>query len=440
MSRAFALLALLASYTLPASAAAQSAEPENEANAPEPQPDDWVVVKAGTLIAEPGKPAKRNQTIVIKNGKIDRVEAAFVIDAKAMPNAKIIDLSNSFVLPGLIDAHVHFTAGNDDGDGEAFGVATILRNAKKVVGAGVTTVRDMGSSGLALPAYQKGWADSTFSGPRVVWSGTAISSGVDDGDCYDASSCKKAVRTRFAQDVNWIKLYATCSGFDVCGIGKAPGLFTQDELDAVFSAAATRAMPVAAHAHSVRGINDALRAGARSIEHGSYLDQESIKLFREKNAYLVPTLAVLNYLEREREDASDAMLPVFEAALSNHPKGVASALQAGVMIGAGSDAPLTPFGDFYQELEWLVKIGMTPAQALRAATIVNAQLLMLDREIGTLDAGKSADIIAVPTDPTIDVKAMRSVEFVMVRGEVLKSASTAAAKTVAPAKEPHASH
>ncbi|GJL93728.1 MAG: Xaa-Pro dipeptidase [Hyphococcus sp.] len=404
---------------------------DEEKKKAEDKPDQWTIVHAGTLIARPGEAPLRETSIVVKNDRIERVMNGY-IQPEALGNdaaAKVIDLKGAYVLPGLIDAHVHFGDGKyTEKRGEDTGEATyrmlnIIENANKTLNAGYTTVRNPGASGWAVFAYRDGVRDGIFPGPRIFTAAHTIRVGADesDGACYDVSSCKKAVRRQINMGADWIKLYATCSGSKPCGKEHAPSVFLQEEIKAVIETANTHQIPVAAHAHGTAGINDALRAGVRTIEHGSYNDKTSRALFKSKGAYYVPTLSVQDRIVEDYKTATEEMKPVMEAFMETHPARVAAAYKAGVQIAAGSDAGVTKHGDNARELYWYVKIGMSEAEAIRSATIVNSEMLKKESDIGSIEVGKFADIIAVSKSPLEDIEALSDVGFVMAGGQIVKS-------------------
>lgn len=401
-----------------------------------PKPDQWTLIHAGSVIAEPGKPLQEKQTIVVRNDRIEAIVAGFVDEFDGAETPQFVDLTDAYVLPGLIDAHVHLDTGDrnkgrsDERGKDIFGMLNVVENADKTLRAGYTTVRNVGGYGWSVLTFRDGVKERLFPGPRVLAAAHTVEIGTFDEDgpgaCFDVASCKEAVRSQIEMGADWIKIYATCSGSKPCGREFAPGVFTQDELAAIIEAANTREIPVAAHAHGTAGINDALRAGVRTIEHGSYNDKNSRALFLKKGAYYVPTLAVEDNIIKDYPTASEAMKPVMENFMDQHPKRVAAAFKAGVKIAAGSDAGVIPHGQNANELIWYVKIGMTPAEALRAATVVNAEMLMMEDKIGALAPGRYADIIAVKENPLANIEALKEVEFVMAAGRTVVAPDTAA--------------
>ncbi|MFN3211721.1 MAG: amidohydrolase family protein [Henriciella sp.] len=399
----------------------------------EVEPDEWTIIHAGTLIAEPGKSPKSRQTIIVKNDRIDRIASGYksASDLPDANDAKVIDLKSSYVMPGLMDAHVHLGLGGEFGQDrpsergkDTYRLLDVQANAAKTLEAGFTTIRNVGSYDWAVFAMRDAVKAGDVIGPRIFSAGHTIEIGtfssMGSGACYDVTSCRKAVRRQIDMGADWIKVYTTCSGSKPCGREFAPAVFLEDELQTVIDTAASFQIPVAAHAHGTDGINKAIKAGARSVEHGSYNNEESRRLWIENSAYYVPTLAVQDNIIRDYETAGDDMKPVMEGFMAEHPKRVAAAHEAGVQIAAGSDAGVVPHGENANELIWYVKIGMTEAEALRAATVVNAELLKKEDELGTIEAGKYADIIAMDTNPLEDIEALKDITFVMAAGNVAK--------------------
>jgi len=399
----------------------------------EVEPDRWTIIHAGTLIAEPGTSPKKRRTIVIKNDRIDRVVSGYksASDLESVSDADTIDLKSHYVMPGLMDAHVHLGLGGDYGQDrstergkDTYRLLDVQSNAAKTLDAGYTTVRNVGSYDWAVFAMRDAVKAGEIVGPRIYSAGHTVKIGtfgsMGSGACFDVTSCRKAVRRQIDMGADWIKVYVTCSGSKPCGREFAPAVFLQDELQTVIDTAASFQIPVAAHAHGTDGINKALGAGARSIEHGSYNNEESRRLWVENSAYYVPTLAVQDNIIKDYETAGDDMKPVMEGFMAEHPKRVAAAHEAGVQIAAGSDAGVVPHGDNANELIWYVKIGMTEAEALRAATVVNAALLQKEDDLGTIEAGKYADIIAMDENPLENIEALKDIDFVMAAGRVAK--------------------
>ena len=431
--RALFLSALLAATSFPATPATAQAE------------EGYAIIHAGTLLDRPGRQPRRNASLVVRGGKIVSVHEGFI---EAPAGARVIDLRGEFVLPGLIDSHVHLDsdrAGNEGllagfTESGELGAYETLWNAKKTLNAGFTTVRNLGDPGgtLALrDAIARGWAE----GPRIVDAGRSISTtsghmdsrlGVDeelhghlatDNLCDGPDECRKAVRRQIGRGADVIKIATTGGVNSRIGAGLGKQMF-DDEAKAIVDTAHLYGKKVAVHAHGADGIAVALRAGADSIEHGTLIDDESLRLFKQTGAYYVPTLSTVNgYLERIAKDPN-AYPPDVRAKIDWRigvtGKALQKAVPAGVKIAFGTDAGVSKHGQNADEFELMVKHGMTPAAAIHAATVNAADLLGLAKEIGTLEPGKTADIIAVSGDPLSDVTVLKRVGFVMKSGRVFK--------------------
>jgi imidazolonepropionase-like amidohydrolase len=401
-------------------------------------------IHAGRLIAVPGKAPLGPSTIVVDNGRIVSVQPGHV---PAPAEATAIDLSGKTVLPGLIDSHVHLSS---DRGGEQSLLAEVRddkplhafetqMNGMKTLRAGFTTVRNLGDEGETLAlreAVRRGWVQ----GPRIVDAGKSLSTtgGHMDGRgslnddlvahlpspenlCDSVESCRRIVRRQIDRGADVIK-FATTGGVN-SGTGLATRMF-EDEAKALVETAHAYGRKVAVHAHGADGIKLALRAGADSIEHGTVMDDEVLKLFKQTGAYYVPTLSTVNgYIERLAKDPNayiGAVKQQIEWRIGITGQSLQKAYPAGVKIAYGTDAGVSKHGRNADEFELLVKYGMPPVEAIKAATVNAADLLGLSHEIGTIEAGKSADIIAVSGDPLMDVKALKDVDFVMAAGDVVK--------------------
>jgi imidazolonepropionase-like amidohydrolase len=403
-------------------------------------------IHAGRLIAVPGQAPLGASTIVLDNGRIVEVRPGF---AQAPAGAATVDLKAKTVLPGLIDSHVHLSS--DRGGEQALLAWTrddpplhafeAQMNGMKTLRAGFTTVRNLGDDeGLTLglrEAIKRGWVQ----GPRIVDAASSISTtgGHMDGRgalnedliahlpqpenlCDSVESCRRVVRRQIDRGADVIK-FATTGGVN-SGTGLGTRMF-DDEARALVQTAHAYGRKVAVHAHGADGIKLALRAGADSIEHGTVMDDETIRLFKQSGAYYVPTLSTVNgYLERLAKDPNaytGAVRQQIEWRIGITGKSLLKAYPAGVKIAYGTDAGVSKHGRNADEFELLVKYGMPPVEALKAATVNAADLLGLASEVGTIEPGKSADIIAVAGDPLADVKVLKKVDFVMARGEVVKA-------------------
>jgi len=428
------LTLLLASFLLPAPALAQA-----------PAVDAVTVIHAGTLLDRPGRPPRQRASIIVRGGRIEAVQDGF---AAVPAGGRLIDLSDRFVLPGLIDSHVHLVSDRAGVEGQLAGFTDgpALRsyeaawNARKTLDAGFTTVRNLGSpDGITLAlrdAVTRGWAI----GPRIVDAGTSLSttSGhMDDtlgvredfhdalrregATCDGADDCRRAVRRQIARGVDVIKIATTGGVNSRIGLGLGAQMF-EDEARAIVETAHLYGKRVAVHAHGADGINLALRVGADSIEHGTLLDDESIRLFRQSRAYYVPTLSTVNgYRERLAANPNAYQGEVLEKIrwrIGITGQALRRAVPAGVRIAFGTDAGVSMHGRNADEFLLMVQHGMDPMSAITAATVNAADLLGLSAEIGTIEPGKSADIVAVRGNPLADVGTLRQMSFVMTRGRV----------------------
>jgi imidazolonepropionase-like amidohydrolase len=400
------------------------------------------LIHAGTLLAVPGEAPKARQSIVVRDGRIAEVRDGF-IDPRDIGDVEVVNLADRFVLPGLIDAHVHLLVeqgpeyklnlvAKSDAD-RAFDGALF---ARRTLEAGFTTVRDVASTGQATFALRDAIAAGHVPGPRMLAAGNALwATGHLSGfrpdvlalfdtttDCDGADDCRRAVRAQVGRGADVIKLHATGAVLNEVDSWLEQQL-TDEELQAIMETAHALGRRTAAHAHGVKGINAALRAGVDSIEHGSFLDDSSIALFKTHGAYLVPTLMATEALTA-RSAANASLSPIERekaAAVGRAMQDAAArAREAGVKIAFGSDSGVTPHGDNAREFELLVAAGMTPMEAIRAATVSCADLLGLADQIGTLEPGKAADLIATAGNPLEDVGALRDVGFVMRAGVIYK--------------------
>ncbi|MEA3012912.1 MAG: hypothetical protein QOD42_1457 [Sphingomonadales bacterium] len=427
---------LLALLFLPASTTAQ---------APAAAAPQVIVIHAGALLDRPGRPPRQRATIIVRGERIEAVQDGF---APVPAGGRLIDLSDRFVLPGLIDSHVHLTSDRagiegqlaDVTDGNPLRAYEAAWNARKTLDAGFTTVRNLGSEGgvtLALrDAIARGWAI----GPRIIDAGTAISTTTGHMDptlglreefhdvlrrsgstCDGADDCRRAVRRQIALGVDLIKIATTGGVNSRIGLGLGAQMF-EDEARAIVETAHLYGKRVAVHAHGADGVNLALRVGADSIEHGTLLDDESIRLFLRSRAYYVPTLSTINgYIERLRANPNAYTGEVrakIEWRIGITGQALRRAYPAGVRIAFGTDAGVSLHGRNADEFLLMVQHGMPAMAAIVAATVNAADLLGLSAEVGTIEPGKIADIVAVRGDPLADVGVLRQMNFVMARGRV----------------------
>jgi len=406
-----------------------------------------VYIHAGRVLDKPGQAPRGPSTIIIRNGRVEAIRDGYATPAAAV---EVIDLKDSFVLPGLIDSHVHL---DSDKAGVEAQLAEVSRsvpaaayeaamNGRKTLQAGFTTVRNLGDGDGVTLALRDAIARGEMEGPRIIDAGRSISttSGHMDGTlgfvedlhgaidqenlCDGVESCRRAVRLQIRRGVDVIKIATTGGVNSRIGAGLGKQMF-DDEAAAIVETAHLYGKKVAVHAHGADGIVVALKAGADSIEHGTLLDEEGIKLFLKTRAYYVPTLSTVNgYLERLAANPN-AYAPDVKAKIEWRIKITGEALRKayprGVRIAFGTDAGVSKHGRNADEFELMVKHGMTPMDAIKAATVNAADLLGLSDQVGTLEPGKRADIIAVQGDPLADVTVLKRVRFVMKDGRVFKN-------------------
>jgi imidazolonepropionase-like amidohydrolase len=393
---------------------------EFRTNAQTKAPQKQLAIKCGRLID--GKRSEAiSDAIILVNG--DRIEA--VGKGLNIPSdAEIIDLSRATVLPGLIDTHTHLTYHYDTEQNERPAVTAIYaaENARRTLTAGFTTVRNLGAAdGIDFDlrsAINKGASP----GPGIQASGgplTRTRPPESNADLENRiAAIREFVRKQIAAGADVIKIFVTpgAGGGDLL-------LFTEDEIRAVVDEASKANLKVAAHAHATEGIKAAVRAGVASIEHGSKLDDEAIKLMIQHHTALVPTLYLPNHYlgHRDKFNFNEARWQALDQLRIMTSANFRKALNAGVWIVMGSDAVAGLHGENAKEIEWMVKAGMTPAQALRAATSDAARLMGWENRVGVIESGKYADLIAVESDPLKDITALERVIFVMKNGTVVKN-------------------
>lgn len=409
--------------------------------------DARTVIHAGQLLAEPGKPARGPATIVVESGRIVAITDGH---QPADPGAVLIDLRDKYVLPGLIDSHVHLTSdtGGLAGQLEQITLSPAAQafnahvNGLKTLRAGFTTVRNLGDGDGATLALRDAIAAGKVQGPRIIDSAMSISGsgGHMDGSlgyrdelhpfftgagntCNGADDCRRAVRRQIGRGADVIKFASTGGVNSRIGAGLGKQMF-DDEAKAIVDTARLFGRKVAVHAHGADGIRLALAAGADSIEHGTILDEETISQWARSKTYYVPTLSTVNgYKERlaANPDAYEPdVLAKIQWRIGITGKSLEQLVPRGVRIAFGTDAGVSKHGRNADEFELMVQHGMTPVEALKAATVNAADLLGLSDQIGTIAPGKSADIIAVSGDPVADVTVLKKVDFVMARGRVLE--------------------
>jgi imidazolonepropionase-like amidohydrolase len=385
-------------------------------------------------------------SIVINDGKVTSI-------GPMQPGAGHIDLSNQSCMPGFIDMHVHLSGETQKqvdllrgalSLGPADAALRSVGMAQRTLMAGFTTVRDMGGSDGVNIALKRAIDNGTVPGPRMFTAGKIISTtgghgdptnglsarmlqalgrpGPDDGVVNSPDDARVAVRARYKEGADLIKVTATGGVLSNARNGQNPQ-YTEEELRAIVSTAKDYGFRVAAHAHGSEGIKRALRAGVDSIEHGTYMDDEAIALFKKHGAYYVPTLSAGRYVaEKAKEpDYYSALVRPKAAAIGPLIQSTfARAWKAGVKIAFGTDASVFPHGDNGKEFALMVEAGMPPLEAIRSATLTAATLLDQSTRLGSIEPGYAADIVAVNGDPLADITLLQQIAFVMKDGVVYK--------------------
>lgn len=399
-------------------------------------------VQVGRLLADPASGrVLRDKTLVIRGNQVVEIRDGFVGEGN------VVDLRSAFVLPGLIDSHVHL--GSEQSPNSRLDRLTMsnadqamvgARHARRTLNAGFTTVADLGGANESIFALRDAVRRGDVVGPRIIAAGSSVSVHGGHGDangyredilhvlsnesvCSGAEDCRRAVRTQVRAGADIIKITATGGVLS----NTAAGLnqqFTQDELASIVEVAHRMGRQVTAHAHGVDGINAFLKAGGDSIEHGTYLDDESMRLFKANGAWLVPTLLAGDFVARVASGPDNFFTPAQTAkALEAGPKMLDMAARAhrgGVKIAFGTDSGVSAHGDNAQEFALLVRAGLTPLQAIQSATVGAAEHLKISAEAGRIAPGMPADLIAVAGDPLNDVTELERVRFVMKGGQVFR--------------------
>lgn len=397
-----------------------------------------VAIKCGRLIDVRTGNVTSNAFILIEGDRITAVGTNVTIPT----NAEVIDLSTRTVLPGFIDCHTHLTFDPSQMGYSSLGISiprsalTGARNARITLEAGFTTVRNVGAAGYSDIALRDAINAGDVPGPRIVASGPAL--GITGGHCDNnllapefhhtdegvadgVSNVMQKTREVIKYGADVIKF---CSTGGVLSLGDDPkaSQYTLDEMKAIVTEAHRLGRKVAAHAHGGDGIKLAVMAGVDSIEHGTYIDDEAVKMMKERGTYLVPTLYLGDwFLENYQRMGVPAQMAakgkeVMPAARIN----IARAFAMGVPVAFGTDAAVYPHGLNAREFAVYVKLGMTPLQAIQTATVHAAKLLGMEDRIGTLEVGKYADLVAVEGDPLKDVTELERIRVVIKGGVVVK--------------------
>ena len=379
-----------------------------------------IAIRCGKLIDGKSNNPISNAIILIDGERIRAVGRDVPIPA----GAQIVDLGKATVLPGLIDTHTHLTYHYDTQPDETLDTTAkyAAENARLTLEAGFTTVRNLADSRGADFALRDRINRGEIPGPRILASEAPLIRRSADAGSTDMNARIAAVRIFVRKQID--------AGADVIKIFVTPGagggsslLFTEEEIRAVVEEASKAHLRVAAHAHATEGIKAAVRAGVTSIEHASYLDDEAITLMITHHTAMVPTLYLPNHYlaHRDKFGFDEPRWQALNELRNQTPGNFAKALKAGVWIVMGSDAVAGYHGGNAKEIEWMVKNGMTPAQAIRATTADAAMLLGWQDRVGTIEPGKFADLIAVAGDPLNDITELERVKFVMKSGVVIKS-------------------
>ena len=401
-----------------------------------------VAIRAGKILDVRTGNYLTDQIIWIEGDRIKAIGKAADIQKQLPDGAKIIDLSSSTVLPGLIDCHTHLTMGpNTLGPGRlhvSYPRMALMgaRNARVTLEAGFTTVRNVGAGGYSDIALRDAIRAGDVPGPRMLVSGPALSitgghgdenflapqySSTSDGVADGVAAVTEKVRQNIKYGADVIKFMATGG---VLSEGDNPELaqFSLEEMKAIVETAHGLGRKVAAHAHGALGIKNAVLAGVDSIEHGSYINEEDIQLMKERGTYLCPTVYLEEWLMENYQSLgfTASMTEKMKLVLPIARQHESHAFQSGVKVAFGTDAAVYPHGLNAHEFAMMVKMGLPPLKAIQAATVNAADLLGWSDRVGTLEPGKFADIVAVQGDPLGDVSVLENVGFVMKGGEVIK--------------------
>ena len=400
-----------------------------------------TVLHCGRLVDVRTLQIHAERTIVIEGKRIERIQPGYVSAADA------IDLRQHTCLPGLIDLHIHF-GGEFSPNAYMEGMQLnppdrairSVVNAEKTLMAGFTSARDLGNDRGVAVALRNAINQGLVRGPRLQAAGFVGSRGshgdptnslrhdlmgnpgMEQGILSGPDEARNVVRQQYKENHDLIKIATTGGVLSLSKSGDAPTL-VDAELAAIVSTARDYGMPVACHAHGAEGMKRAIRAGVQTIEHGTYLDDEATELMKRHGTWLVPTLSAGRFVsEKSKVDGYfPEMVRVKAATIGPLLQGMfARAYKAGVKIAFGTDQGVARHGENAKEFEFMVEAGMPPLEAIRAATLHGAQVMGMEKDIGTLEAGKLADVIAVPGDPSRDISVMSRVAFVMKDGTIYR--------------------
>lgn len=403
-----------------------------------------TIIHCGSLIDGKSNDVQIQVTLVIDGNKITAIEKGF---SRAAEGDKLIDLSKKTVMPGLIDMHVHLEGEtNKDQALQRFTLneadvafrSTVM--AKKTLMAGFTTVRDLGGSGVNI-SLRNAINQGLVVGPRILTSGKSIATtgghadptngyrkdlmgdpGAKEGVINSPEEARKAVRQRYKDGADLIKITATGGVLSIAKDGSGPQ-FTLDELKAIIEIAKEYGFHVAAHAHGSEGMKRAVEAGITTIEHGTKMTEEVMDLMIKKGTYFVPTISAGKFVAEQAKVAGYYHPLVVPKALEIGPQiqqTFARAYKRGVKIAFGTDAGVFPHGDNGKEFTYMVEAGMPAMEAIKSATVVPAGILGMSDKVGTIAPGMLADIVATDENPLKNIKTMEAVSFVMKDGVTYK--------------------
>ena len=399
----------------------------------------------GGLIDGKNDKVLQEMTVIVEGKKIVDVQKGYITAKES--SAQIIDLKDKVVLPGLMDMHVHIEGQSSKKryeEGFRMNKADVALRAttycEKTLMAGFTTVRDLGGSGVNV-SLQKAIARGFIKGPRIYTAEKAIATtgghadpsngvradlmgdpGPKEGVINSAEDARKAVRQRYKNGADCIKITSTGGVLSVAKDGQGPQ-FRMEELEAIVAISKDYGFVTAAHAHGAEGMKRAVLAGIHSIEHGTFMTPEIMELMKEKGTYLVPTISAGLYVAEKAK--IDGYFPpvIAEKAKVVGPQiqdSFGRAYKAGVKIAFGTDSGVSPHGDNAKEFIYMVEAGMPEMEAIQSATMTAAELMRIDDILGSIEAGKLADIIAVEDDPTKDISTLLKVSFIMKEGTIYK--------------------
>lgn len=410
--------------------------------------DTSYVIHAGRLIDGVSKQAKESVSIIIANNKIKAVQPGYI---DPQDGQQLVDLTDHTVMPGLMDMHVHiigeasakptpdyYTQGFRKNDADFALRAT--QYARKTLYSGFTIVRDLGGGSVSLSlrnAINAGYVE----GPRIFAAGTAIATTGGHGDPTNGLNneftrlkgesspkegvinspyeARRAIRQRYKEGSDVIKLTVTGGVMSLAKSADNPQ-FMADELEAIMVTAKDYNFTVAVHAHGAEGMKRAVKAGVDSIEHGTYMTDEVIKLMKKKGTYFVPTISAGKWAAEKADTYPAIVQPKARAVGPKMQATFAKAYKKGVKIVFGTDAGIFPHGLNAKEFVYMVEAGMPAMEAIQSATLTAAKLLRIDESLGSIESGKIADLIAVKGNPLTDITLMSTVDFVMKEGVVYK--------------------